>query len=120
MNKCKDAFDIRVSIKHKYLRSNQSPFMNKEISKGIMNRTRLRNRFIRTSFIEDKKAYNKQRNYCISLIRKSKQQYYNNLDHRKVTNNKSFWKYIKPLFSDKSPNSNNITLVEKRVNTRKE
>ena len=24
--KCKDAFDIRVPIKHKYLRSNQSPF----------------------------------------------------------------------------------------------
>ena len=37
----------------------------------------------------------------------------NNLDHRKVADNKSFWKYIKPLFSDKSSNSNRITLVEK-------
>ena len=37
MNKCKDAFDIRVPIKHKYLRSNQSPFMNKKISKAIIN-----------------------------------------------------------------------------------
>ena len=91
MTKCKDAFDIRVPIKHKYLRSNQSPFMNKEISKAIMNRTRLRNRFLRTRCIEDKEAYNKQRNYCVSLIRKTKQQYYNNLDHRKVADNKSFW-----------------------------
>ena len=113
MNKCKEAFDIRVPIKHKYLRSNQSPFMNKEISKAIMNRTRLRNRFLRTRCIGDKEAYNKQRNYCVSLIRKTKQQYYNNLDHRKVADNKSFWKYIKPLFSDKSSNSNKITLVEK-------
>ena len=37
----------------------------------------------------------------------------NNLDHRKVADNKSFWKYSKPLFSDKSSNSNKITLVEK-------
>ena len=76
MNKCKQAFDIRVPIKHKYLRSNQSPFMNKEISKAIMNRTRLRNRFLRTRCIGDKEAYNKQRNYFVSLIRKTKQQYY--------------------------------------------
>ena len=41
MNKCKEAFDIRVPIKHKYLRSNQSPFMNKEISKAIMDWTTL-------------------------------------------------------------------------------
>ena len=98
MNKCKDAFDIRVPIKHKYLRSNQSPLMNKEISKAIMNQTRLRKRFLRTRCIGDKEAYNKQQNYFVSLIRKTKQQYYNNLDHRKVADNKSFWKYIKPLF----------------------
>ena len=96
--KCKDAFDIRVPIKHKYLRSNQSPFMNKEISKAIMNRTRLRNRFLRTRCIGDKEAYNKQRNYYVSLIRKTKQQYYNSFNHRKVADNKSFSKYIKPLF----------------------
>ena len=45
-----------------------------------MNRTRLRNRFLRTRCIRDKEAYNKQRNYCVSLIRKTNQQYYNNLD----------------------------------------
>ena len=37
----------------------------------------------------------------------------NNLDDRKVPDNKSFWKYIKPLFYDKSTNSNKITLLEK-------
>ena len=101
-NKCKVAFDIRVPIKHIYRRSNQSPFINKEISKAIMNPTRLRNRFLRTRCIRDKEAYNKQRNYCVSLIRKTKQQYYNNFDRRKVADNKSFWKYIKPLFPIKA------------------
>ena len=87
--------------------------MNKKISKTIMNRTRLRDRFLRTRSNGDKEAYNKQRNYCVSLVQKTKQQYYNNLDHRKVADNKTFWKYIKSLFSDRSSNSNKITLVEK-------
>ena len=79
--------------------------MNIEISKAIMNQTRLRNRFLRTRCTGDKEADNKQSNYCISLIRKTKQQYYNKLDHRMVADSKSFWKYIKPLFSDKTSNS---------------
>ena len=113
MTKCKDAFDIRVPIKHKYLRSNQSPFMNKKISKAVMNQTRLQNRILRTRCNENKEVYNKQQNYCVSLIRKTKQQYYSNLDHMKIADNKSFLRYIKPPFSDKSSNSNRITLVEK-------
>ena len=56
MTKCKDAFDIRVPIKRKYLRSNQSPFMNKKISKPIMDRSRLRNRFLRTRSNGDKEV----------------------------------------------------------------
>ena len=72
LNICKDALDARAPIKRKYLRSNQSPFMNKDISKVIMNRTRLRNRFLRTRSFEDKAAYNKQRIYGVSLFRKSK------------------------------------------------
>ena len=58
MTKYRDAFDIRVPIKYRYLRSNQNPFMNKKISKAIMNRTRLRNRFLKTRSNGDKEAYN--------------------------------------------------------------
>ena len=63
-----------------------------------MNRIRLRNRFLRTRSNGDKEVYNEQRNYCVSLIRKTKQEYNNNLDHRKVADNKPFWKYVKTLF----------------------
>ena len=90
MTKCKDAFDIRVPIKRKYLRSILSPFINKKISKAIMNQTRLRIRLLRTRSNGDKEAF-KQQNYCVSLIRNTNQEYYNNLDHRKVVDNKSFW-----------------------------
>ena len=46
--------------------------------------------------------YKKQRNYCGSLLRKSKTNYYANLDEKKVSDNKLFWKAIKPSLSDKS------------------
>ena len=43
MTKCKDAVDIRVPINREYLRSKQNPFINKNISKATMYRTRLGN-----------------------------------------------------------------------------
>ena len=112
LRKCKIALDSRAPLKYKYLRSNHSPFMNKDISKAIMDRTRLRHKFLRSRSIEDRKAYNKQRNYCVSLIRKIKKDYYNNLDYKKIIDNKSFWEYVKPLFTEKNARSNKITLVE--------
>ena len=34
------------------------------------------------------------------------------LDRKNITDNKSFWKYVKPFLTDKNPKSNKITLVE--------
>ena len=62
-----------------------------------------------------KKAYNTQRNYCLTLVRKVKKDYYNDVDHENVTDNKTFWKSIKPLFSEKSSIHNKITLVEQDI-----
>ena len=112
LRKCKIALDSRTPLKYKYLRSNHSPFMNKDISKATMDCTRLRHKFLRSRSIEDRKAYNKQRNYCVSLIRKIKKDYNNNLDYKKIIDNKSFWKYVKPLFMEKNVRSNKITSVE--------
>ena len=52
-------------LKKKYIRWNNSPFMNREISKEIMDRSRLRNKFLKTKSEADKKNYVKQ-NYCFS------------------------------------------------------
>ena len=77
-----------------------------------MYRSRLRNKFLKTRSNEDKKAYNTQRNYCLTLFRKAKKDYYNNLDHENVTDNETFWKSIKPLVSEKGPTHNKITFVK--------
>ena len=60
----------------------------------------------------DKKAYNKQRNKCVSLLRKTKKTYYSNLNVKDVVGNKKFWKTLESFFSDKSNNFENISLIE--------
>ena len=60
----------------------------------------------------NRKAYHAQRNLCVSLVRKAKLDCYNNLNHKKVSDNKIFWKTVKSFFTDKGVNHNRILLVE--------
>ena len=63
-----EAFQRDAPIKQRYVCANQAPFINKTINEEIMERSRLRNKFLRTKGDIDKKPYNKQRNLCVSLI----------------------------------------------------
>ena len=66
-----------------------------------MKRSRLRNKFLNTKSDIDSKANNKQRNLCVSLIRRKKKNFFNNISTRDTTDNKTFWKTVKPLFTDR-------------------
>ena len=99
-------------MKEKRIRANNSPFMNKTMSKAIMTKSRLKNKFLKNPTEENKVNYNKQRNYCVNLLRKIKKNYYANLDINNVTDNKKFWSTVKPFFSDKSTTGKNITLID--------
>ena len=48
-------------------------FLNKTILKATMDQSRLRKKFLKTRSNEDKKVYNTQRNYCLTLVRRAKQ-----------------------------------------------
>ena len=98
--------------KKKYNRGNQMPFINKDLSKAIMDRTRFRNKFLKNRNDENRKKYSKQRNYCVSLLRKTKKQYYGDLNEKNLLDNKKFWKMVKPFFSDKCPLNEKIIIVE--------
>ena len=104
--------DKQLSKKKKYVRGNQSLFMNKTLSKAIMLRTILRNKFLKNRSNENKTNYVKQRNHCVSLLRKTKREYYSNLDEKKICDNKTFWKIVKPMLSKKIKSNERITLIE--------
>ena len=94
--------DRHAPQKKRYIRANQKPFITSELNKAIMNRSRLRNRYLKFRTSELKIVYTKQRNYTVNLLRKEKKIYYNNLDLNNITDNKQFWRNVKPLLSDKT------------------
>ena len=83
----------------------------RNISKEIMKRTRLWSQLLKNRTDENKIKYSKQRNYCISLLRKTRTQYYSNLDEKSVTDKKVFWKTVKPFLSHKIISKEKITLI---------
>ena len=60
LNVCKRILDIHTPGKQKYARSNHMLFMNKVLSKEIMTKTRLKNKFLKYKSEENKKKYLKQ------------------------------------------------------------
>ena len=61
--------------------------MTKSLRKEIMLRSRLRN---------------KQRNLCVTLLRKAKRNYLAEIDNRILKDNRKFRKTVNPLFSEKA------------------
>ena len=73
---------------------------------------KVRNKYLRKRTNEAKSLYNKQRNLCVSILRKNKRDYFGNLNNKIVTDNRKFWKTISPLFSEKVFHRECITLKE--------
>ena len=104
--------DKHASLKKRCVTANQSPFMNKKLIKEIMKRSRLRNKFLNTKSDIDRKAYNKQRNYVVSLLRNEKKNFYSSLDAKVVIDNRTFWKTVKPILSEKATKHSKNNLIE--------
>ena len=96
--------------KSKVLRANDKPFMTKALRKAIMRRSALKNKFYKTGSPDIGKAYKTQRNYTKRLLKREKKKYFHNLDTKNYTDNKKFWKTVKPLFSNSTGGSQKITL----------
>ena len=67
-----------------------------------MTRSRLLNRFLKNRSEENRKLFSKQRNKCVSLLRKSKKDYFENLNEKNITDKKHFWKTVKPFLPKKN------------------
>ena len=80
---CNKILDQYAPRKKKYVRGNHLLFMNKILSKVIMLSTKQRNIFLKNRNEENKDRYTKQRNLCVTLLRKSKRLFFNNLKREK-------------------------------------
>ena len=67
-----------------------------------MSRTRLLNKYRRNNNAGNLFAYKRQRNFCVKLLRKSKKNFYNNLNVNRIIDNRKFLQTIKPNCTDKT------------------
>ena len=79
--------------------------MKKTLRKAAMHRSRPSKKiYIRKRNDKNLENYKKQRNFCYDLLRKTKTEYFKNLKVEDLSDNRKFWKTIKPYFSNKSLN----------------
>ena len=86
--------------------------MKKALRKAIMIRSRLKSIYLENQNTTNWNNYKSQRNFCTNLLRKTKRDYFRNLNIRELNDNKKFWKRIKPFLSDKGLANNSIVLKE--------
>ena len=104
--------DKHAPMKKRYIRANDTLFMNRTLCKAFMLRTRLKNRCNKKRTADNWDAFRRQHNFCVKLSLKVKRDFYNQLDISEVTDNKRLWKTVKPFISDKSSSKSRITLIE--------
>ena len=92
------------------LRHNNDSFMTKNLRKAIMHWSKFKNRFNKCRTYENWSNYKTQRNYCVSLLRKTKKQYFISLNLNDITDNKTFRRTIKLYFNEKGSGSDKIAL----------
>ena len=76
-----------------------------------MVRGKLKNKYMNNMSVESKRSYTRQRNYCGKLLRKKSKTFLLNLNTENITDNKIFLQIVKPVFSDKTLDSDKITLI---------
>ena len=81
--------------------------MTKRLRKEIMKRSKLRNKINFTLACICKTMESKGKNVQ-KLLRNAKQQYFNNLNFKSITDSKKFMNAVKTLFSNKSKTANII------------
>ena len=102
-------------LKKNVLRFNQAPYMTKALHKAIMRRSELESKYFKNKTNENKARFKKQKIFCSKLYKKERKKFYSNLELNEITDNKLFWKTIKPLLSEQCIQSSKISLVSNKV-----
>ena len=114
-NDCSNLFkkitDKHALMKQKKIRGNNAPFMAKEIRKAILDRSRLRNKYLKYSSRENFLKMKKMKNKCNSICRKSKIKYVKRSTGKGISSSKQLWNFVKPFLTKKGCMSNDFTYI---------
>ena len=96
--------DRHCPTKTKKVRGNDKPFMTKELSQAMKNRSKAINRYnhwkSRDNYLEKQAIMRK----CRYLAHKAKKDHFKNILTNDNMTNKKYWKLMKPFLSEKGGN----------------
>ena len=102
--------DHHAPLKTKIIRGNRAKFMTKELSKSIMSRSRIKNRYLKWPSLKNLLAYKKAKNLYNSLNKEEKA-YFEKAAENGIMCSEKFWSTVKPFLSSKCfINNNDITI----------
>ena len=87
--------------------------MNKDLQKAIYIRSNLKKMFNTLGTRESELEYKRQRNKCVSLLKKAIKAHFKKATEKGVVSNRDFWNLVKPFLSTKGGLlGNDVTLVK--------
>ena len=97
------------------VRGNHKISLRKDLSKDIMNRSRLKGDYNKNPTPQNRKRFKRQRNYCTLLKTKYKKEDFEKASENFNKRTKPFYKLIKPFLSNKAQIENSdVILAENR------
>ena len=79
-----------------------------------MKRSRYRNKFLKDKSQTSRENYKIQRNLCKKLLRKTKKCYFESLNTKKITDNRTFWQTVVPLFTKRRQKVKRLSLMKQK------
>ena len=107
-----DTFEKHAPLNKRNVRANKVPYITKTLRKAIMTRSRLQNKYRKLKTDECLQSFKRQRNFCNRLYKRERRKFFSNLNLKNITDNKKFWKNIKPFFPNKGISKTEIILIE--------
>ena len=88
-----------MPIKQKIIRINETPFMTRKLKKSLTVRPSLRITF--SKHPKNKKKIEEAKKILCQSINEREKNYFEHLDTKNISDNKTFWKTVKPLLCNK-------------------
>ena len=95
------------TTKNKNINAQEQLLITKELRKNML-WSKLKNSFNKDRSYENWCKYKQQSNFCVNLLRLTKWNFFKQLNKKKTSNSRTFWKEIKPYFNDKGGISSKI------------
>ena len=88
--------------------------MTKELSKAIINKSKIRNKYQKWLSRENFLALKEAKKFCNKLTKSVKKAYFRKVTGKGFVNNKAFWNTVKPFLTNKGFLTNETIAVENK------